>query len=66
MRVEPDELKYRFRIYNISLFNVLQIPSIYFISLNIHHVILLSSGVLTTSKRCKMIYEGVCSGGRNI
>jgi hypothetical protein len=66
MGVEPDDVKYRFSIYNISLFNVLQIPSIYFINLNIHHVILLSSGVFATSKRCKMIYEGVWSRGRNI
>ena len=66
MRVEPDEVKYRFSIYNISQFNVLQIPSIYFINPNIHHVILLSSGVFATSKRCKMIYEGVWSRGRNI
>jgi hypothetical protein len=35
MRVEPDDVKYRFSIYNISLFNVLQIRSIYFINLNI-------------------------------
>jgi len=59
MRVKPNEVKYRSSIYNISQFNVLQIPSIYFINLNIDHVILLSSAVFTTSNRCKMIYEGI-------